>query len=715
MDQHFPQSITMEALLLEKIINIKQKNFYCVFRGREVGIFTTWAACEQRVDGYSHASFKGYSTLPAAIEAMRQAGISEPIIFHRNLDSPQATLTPMYIITKGVSTMKSIDFNHCQSTIPKSLSIDFDTSLNDTCIEATYSKTVTPSCISESSSDVIDDLNTSISETEISFSSNPRNIFTGTESQYSLPSESFDNIRDKSTMTEEAKSINTHCSHESNDEILSLIKKLSITQQELALKQQQELVQIKEQNLSLQKEIDTLKEQNLSVVNKLDQAHAYMQESHLCWEKARNDLVDSTLQTKSIHLTIQQLDQNIKHLNKVTNESSSHNLVEQNKQASIRLSNLQKENAHLQKENEELRSQINTMKIDMPATETINVMKKDKWTQIQPSSVPSNKRHEESCTNTELHKFNGHVNHLRAAKSDTSVNDSDSEFESIPPLPHQSQKPKENVIKPNYLKVPQTCKNLLLGDSNMKNVQRKRFDRSGQTEIRTFRGASIKTLDNIIQKCSYEYPQVQKVSICIGTIDCTRNPIDKEQMMEDYDRLITTTRKIFPNASICILSIPPQSIPKANKFICTFNNQLYTLARRHNIHYSSCSSLWNHVESDGKIENGVLYDRVHLTDRGLSYLLTNVSRFFFRQDTFATSNQHNTDHNLYDVSAYPPLKARDAPWNQRDTDPVVDTYAMKLKTSTPRTRVPPPYSAAIATKWKVASSVPGFASFETFV
>ena len=730
MDHPLPQAITMKALFLEKRLNTRQKNFYCVFRGREIGIFTTWSACEQRIDGFSHSSFKGYSTLEAAIEAMRQAGIHEPILFHSIDESPQSTFIPKYIITKDTSTMKAIENKSDQVPITEIISSNSTLSLNDSFFDATFSKTYVTSSTPKSSFDDTPYPNKSTSESEISF--NPTStLATSLESLKCIPSESPD-IHDKSALTEDTKGTNTICqkpssvtpfSHDSNAEILSLIKKLSIKQDELAMKQQQELVQIKEQNASLQNEIKTLKEQNLSISSKLDQAQAYMLESHTCWEKTRNDLIDSTLQIKTTHSIVQQLDQQMKGLNRISNELSE-NKREQNNQSSIRLSNLLKENANLQRENEELRSQSSKNTIHRPVTKS-DVMKKNHITQMKSSSVPS------EIIDTEIHNNDKQVHHLQPSKSDSSMNDSDSEFELPPQHARQSQKQKENVtFKQNYLRIPKTCKNLLLGDSNMKNVQRKRLDKYGQTEIRTFRGASIKTLDNILQKCSYEYPQVRKVSLCIGTIDSTRNPINCEQIMEDYDKLITTTRKVFPSASICILSIPPQSIPKANKIINAINNHLFKLARRHDIQYSSCRSLWNHVESDGKVENGILYDRVHLTERGLSYLLTNVSRFFFRQANFTSSSPQDVGLNLHDVSAYPALKARDLPWKQQDIIPAVhdmsstpalngqystpqnDTYAMKLKTSTARMRCPPSYSATIATS---AASGPGFAIFETFV
>ena len=745
MEHHFPQSITMEALLLEKRLNIRQKNFYCVFRGREIGIFTTWSACEQRVDGFSHASFKGYSTLPAAIEAMRQAGISEPILFHRNMDSPQAMLIPMYIITKGSSQMKSIEFkSDDQSTTPKSLSIDLDTSLDEMCIEA--KALITSPNMSDSSSDIISDPNTSTSETEIIFSSSPKPRNVTTESKDSLSTLTFGNEDrvDVNTMSQKPSQTNPS-NHALNIDIISLINQVSRKQDEMLLIQKQELGQIKEQNNRLQSEIQILKEQNTSITSKLDQAQSYMLEEHSCWEKARINIVDSSNQITMAQSTIQQFDQQMKHFNEITDELSY--LKEE-------IDLLKKENHQIKKDNENLLSQLDSSgnKTQTPTTVTHNVTQNRQTTQLESTFAPPRSKETEPCTDIESDRFSlkpttsvipqasaqlsenlvprkqgnsEHFNHTKSSKSDTSINDSDSEFDLPSIVSHQLQNKKENNnIKQNYLKVSPTCKNLLLGDSNMKNIQRKRLDKSGQTEIRTYRGASIKTLDKIIQNCSHEYTQVQKVSICIGTIDCTRNPINCDQIMDDYEKLITTTKKVFPSALICILSIPPQSIPKANKFINVVNNHLSKLAQRHSILHSRCLSLWNHVEPNGRIDHGLLYDRVHLSERGLSYLLKNVSGFFFRHNNLITPSQQN-GLDLFDMYSYPALGTRDATWSQEDPNiakhstssatanwgrqspPHTDTYAMKLKASTCKARDPPPYST-IAARLNAAAFFPGF-------
>lgn len=40
--------------------------FYAVKQGHKTGIYTTWDACKQQVEGYSGALYKGFTTLAEA-------------------------------------------------------------------------------------------------------------------------------------------------------------------------------------------------------------------------------------------------------------------------------------------------------------------------------------------------------------------------------------------------------------------------------------------------------------------------------------------------------------------------------------------------------------------------------------------------------------------------------------------------------------------------
>jgi ribonuclease HI len=44
----------------------KQKKYYVVWEGNDTGVFTSWDACKQAIDGYSGAKFKSFANLAQA-------------------------------------------------------------------------------------------------------------------------------------------------------------------------------------------------------------------------------------------------------------------------------------------------------------------------------------------------------------------------------------------------------------------------------------------------------------------------------------------------------------------------------------------------------------------------------------------------------------------------------------------------------------------------
>lgn len=49
------------------------RKFYVVFKGYQPGIYDTWEECKAQIDGFSGASYKGYSNCEEATEAFRKA------------------------------------------------------------------------------------------------------------------------------------------------------------------------------------------------------------------------------------------------------------------------------------------------------------------------------------------------------------------------------------------------------------------------------------------------------------------------------------------------------------------------------------------------------------------------------------------------------------------------------------------------------------------
>ena len=66
----------------------KEKKYYAVAKGYQVGIFDDWLNAGPSVDGYKGNLYKGYDTLEKAIEYMHRAGIDEPNLYlkHNNMN-----------------------------------------------------------------------------------------------------------------------------------------------------------------------------------------------------------------------------------------------------------------------------------------------------------------------------------------------------------------------------------------------------------------------------------------------------------------------------------------------------------------------------------------------------------------------------------------------------------------------------------------------------
>ena len=48
--------------------------FYSVQKGRAPGVYSSWEACKEQVDGFSGAVFKAFKTLPEAQAFLKQDG-----------------------------------------------------------------------------------------------------------------------------------------------------------------------------------------------------------------------------------------------------------------------------------------------------------------------------------------------------------------------------------------------------------------------------------------------------------------------------------------------------------------------------------------------------------------------------------------------------------------------------------------------------------------
>ena len=77
--------------------------FYVVWRGRQVGIFNTWAECQQQVKGFEQAQYKAFESRAVAEEALRMG----PSTFLQA--KPKATKISLQTAAKPILPSISVD------------------------------------------------------------------------------------------------------------------------------------------------------------------------------------------------------------------------------------------------------------------------------------------------------------------------------------------------------------------------------------------------------------------------------------------------------------------------------------------------------------------------------------------------------------------------------------------------------------------------------
>ena len=179
-----------------------------------------------------------------------------------------------------------------------------------------------------------------------------------------------------------------------------------------------------------------------------------------------------------------------------------------------------------------------------------------------------------------------------------------------------------------YLRLPDSCSNVLIGDSNIQSVNKKSLDPNGATEVRTFRGSSFRKVCDILSSTDNTFPNIKTVTFCLGSVDCNKNYINIEQIIHDAEQLISVSKQVFPAASISIINIPPQSNPKSNFFIKSVNRKLGYHLPKLSVHFVKSEDLWRHVDDKGIPVSGMVLGRSQLSDAAVYILMQSVKNFF---------------------------------------------------------------------------------------
>ena len=623
--------------------------YHNVYVGRQVGIFTSWFDCKKSVTKFHNAIHKGYNNLDKAILNMERAGILNPFFYGEcpgNIRSRKIDEN-VYMILSQDTEDEITSQNLCSYTSRSDSNLHFDHSIqqgdDQTQPKEIHSQTMTK--IIENNQDLED----IFFDTEVSFDTQEGDIDFDDMNHINLNSskEGFEyllNVKDEnSNLDQHTNTINTSdkrvsptkssLDNQRESHNLPKIEKDARIQEPLKMETYQ-FDKLMSEIYSLKVVLSEVQNVHNTTLRKTEEKLAQLQNDNEEMKSHINTLCYQTSEViKSIKENSAMIDElkNDKKIPQEINHLSAQ--CAEMKDAMLKQNNHALKNAmkHYEDEQEKLpppyRKNQNILQVSPRITKTNE--SKCSW-----MNTNEHMNIKESTENVER----TYSEVLKATKSSSSTSstkqstlfENDDEFTWLKERNYREKiNEKENYIKKNSLFVSEKCKNILVGDSNMKNVIRKKLDRTGRTEVRTYRGATVKILSDIIEKSTTYFPHVEKITVCVGTNDCSRGEINETTLLNNFDHLIKVIKEVFPNAIINFLAIPHMKNAKANKFLMQVNRKLKKLVIDRGALFRTCDTLWFHVNNDGSVDNGLLYDAVHLTDWGLGLLLQNVIPFFY--------------------------------------------------------------------------------------
>ena len=594
---------------------MSKQRYYAVSTGRQTGIYTSWNEVHRQVSGFKNATQRGYPTLKEALQDMKVNGYENPPIFrHRDVSikstcsDTDLTATVTYADTLPEETperVKIAEIDHPPIDIGQ-LFVNESQSCEEISFSIKHHETL-PKTI-ETSAETI------LSSSDETRSSSTSSVLVSTNS-HAQNSKTKDNAKIEDSLNSHQ---HQHCSCNellNNQPLYALIDRL--------------YNKIDDLEKSLSTQLQTNKDLIATIIRK-QESQSQKQDDQT---DSLNGLRNSIQQTKSETATkFELLDKKIDIIQEnqlVQDKKQEHQLLatddliaiskgtqsdvlEMDTKLDITITDLKRhlENSQLKMNGKEKKGHDH-----VPYSTHASTLQSD--LDIKTSSI--------------IHHINGSPKPdttSSSANDDTDKSD-DEDMLAYHPLMATSMQDPRAQKKTSFHLTNQNSKNILLGDSNMKTINRTRLDRTKETDIRTYRGASIKSLSDNIASSQVTYTHIEKVSLCIGSIDCARRFIDEKHVIDDYDNLLTVVKKIFPSAQIIIISIPPQRNKKINTIIWKINSSLKSLAKSRNVSFSHCEALWMHVGPDGSIDNGLLVDNIHLSSRGVALLLRPIIAFFY--------------------------------------------------------------------------------------
>ena len=672
----------------------KKPQYYAVSCGRQIGIYSSWELAQEQVIRYPCAAYKGYTTFNEALQVMKMNGYHNPPVFsHHDVDvrvsaSDSHLSLPVHAVdqlpTENTEVKQILVIDHPELNDEHLLSYSHMSSSDTHLLNFRDTEPIGNERLDQSSHK----LNNRVTETEIDSDETICKTASHTSSLHSPHVNSEmnheNNVRNEDNKSTKEKSNLPHCTHTQLDlnsclnemflkledkiEMLGLKLKDQTSQNEKLHTQIHEKLEriVSDQNVVNDKVMSSLvKLQNDQTLIQSQQVK-HMEDLKLCMEKSQthssysNDRINETLSTLTCNS--EKIESNLNNLAKDLNRQildihetmqSAHmkfddlNINELSTNCKMQLETSDMMITSINKKLDELKLVTHLQTTSMPNTSSDNVTGIVKMPSLSPNQITNGIKVNDS-------EYSPSPSYSQQ-DDDRSGTDSDGqellyhhpafgEKDNLLSMGGKSNRQGNNNQK--SLRIPTSCRNALLGDSNLKMVDRTRLDNTKSTEVRTYRGASVKKLQEYVASSEREYPHVQKVLLSVGSVDCSRRYIDEETFICDYADLLSSVEKTFPSASIGIVSIPPHGNPQATEFISRINSALKKLARQRNVTFCYSESLWMHVGPRGDVDGGILAgDNIHLTLRGVGLFLRPITKFFFwsqRNDQLSRSKNSST-------------------------------------------------------------------------